>query len=511
MKAQALQDILLVKAIEEGDAEGTLLPVAEREAATRNALRAHPAPGGGADRVARERHAWRVVEVRAADLRARIEQRHPVVGHALGLENHAGRISLLLVLVAFGAGVALSLWDSRARIEILAFPLAGVVLWNLAVYAWLGFVATRHGRQGATASAWRAVMWPARWAWRRAAGLIRKAAFHHKPLAAALRRYSDEWWPLAQPLLLAHGKRLLHFSAAAVAAGLVAGFYFRGMIFEYRAGWESTFLDPSQVSALLHLLYGPASALTGVALPADAAAVSALHWRDGAGGGSAAPWIHLMAATALRYVIVPRRLLAAAAWIGLGRASRRIPVPDSLQGYVRGLLAGSDAALPAARARVLPYAYRPAQASLDGLGHLLHATFGSDARIEYLEAVPYGSEEQQAARLAGEPADVDVLLLDMTATPEVENHGAVLSAARTQAGASRAARLLVIVDESPFLAAMRGLPERLTQRRDGWTDFVRRHGLEPCSVPLAELADAAQDVPAELVEAARRSARRDRE
>jgi hypothetical protein len=509
MKAQALQNILLVKAVEESDADGSVLPVAEREAATREALRAHPAPGPGADRPARERHAWRVLEARAAGLKARLEHRHPVVAHALRLEDHAGRLTLVLVLAAFVAGAALSLWDSRTRIEILAFPLAGVVLWNLAVYAWLAYVSLRRDAPaGVVAGAFRMVTWPARWAWRRAAGLIRKAAFHHKPLASALRQYSDQWWPLAQPLLVAHGKRLFHLAAAALAAGLVAGFYFRGMVFEFRAGWESTFLGPAQVSALLHLLYGPAAALTGVALPADAASVSALHWPGGAGGGAAAPWIHLMAATALLYVIVPRLLLAAAAWIELERVSRRVPVPDPLLAYARGLLAGSDAALPAARLRVVPYAYRPAQSSRDGMARLLRAAYGGDARVDLLEPVPYGAEEQLASRLAGDPADVDVLLLDMAATPEAENHGTVLTAARAHAGASATARLLVLVDESPFLEAMRGLPDRVTQRRDGWSDFVARHGLDPCSVALAASPDGGAGPPADLVDAVRRSALR---
>ena len=129
-------------------------------------------------------------------------------------------------------------------------------------------------------------LWPARWTWQRAATLIKRSSFYHRPLSAALRRFSDEWWPLAQPLLLWQGKRLFHFGSAVVALGLIAGFYLRGIALEYRAGWESTFLGPAQVRSLLGLIYGPASALTGIALPADDAAVAALHWRDGQGGGA---------------------------------------------------------------------------------------------------------------------------------------------------------------------------------------------------------------------------------
>jgi Protein of unknown function (DUF2868) len=217
------------------------------------------------------------------------------------------------LLAAFGLGLTLSLLDSRVRIEILAFPLLGVVLWNLVVYAVLGVSALHRGPApyaGPVSSLPGWTLWPARFTRQRAAKLIKQSSFYHRPLSAALRRFSDEWWPIAQPLLVWQGKRLFHFGSAVVALGLIAGFYLRGIALEYRAGWESTFLGPAQVRALLGLIYRPASVITGIALPADGEAVASLHWRNGQGGGPAAPWIHLMAATAILYVVVPRLLLA---------------------------------------------------------------------------------------------------------------------------------------------------------------------------------------------------------
>jgi len=512
MNADSLRTILLVKAVEEQDADGAILPVAEREAATRTALRRMPAPMPSASRTEREQHGWRVLAMRAEELAAKLVQRHPVVVRAVTLESHARPAALLLLVAAFLFGVLLSALDSRVRIEIVAFPLLGLILWNLAVYAGLAIASLRRNRAlpplRPVATGWSS--WPARWGWRRAAALIRQSAFYHRPLAAALRRFSEEWWPVAQPLLLAQGKRIFHLCSAVVALGLVFGFYVRGIAFEYRAGWESTFLGPEQVSALLHVLYGPASALTGIPLPVDRASIEALHWRSGAGGGPAADWIHLVAVTAVMYVVLPRLLLAVAATFSIAKISRSLVTPDALLPYARGVLASSDSALPAAAARVTPFAYRPGTDVLDGTQRLLRAAFGADTRIDFASAVAYGDEAAFDAPSRQGAFDVEVLLFSLAATPEAENHGAVLAAARARmAGGAAQARLLVLVDESTFLAHMQGDPAlagRIEQRRDSWSAFVAAHGLEPCLVDLASLPGST-DLPADLVSGVRRACR----
>ena len=70
-----------------------------------------------------------------------------------------------------------------------------------------------------------------------------------------------DWARVAAPLYAARAARILHLAAAALALGVIAGLYVRGLAFEYRATWESTFLDPAQVRALL------AAALAPGALP----------------------------------------------------------------------------------------------------------------------------------------------------------------------------------------------------------------------------------------------------
>jgi hypothetical protein len=507
MDATSLRTLLLVKAVEESDAAGAILPHADRDAATRAALRQWPLPPGTAEgREPRIAHALRVAVARADELYRSLAQRHPVVQRTVMLESQLVRSAWLLVLLAVVLGLALSIADSRVRIEIVAFPLIGLIAWNLLVYLALlvrGLRRLRTGDAARRGNSW--ITASARWGWRRANRLIKDADFYHRPLAAALRRFSDEWWHTAQPVLVQQGQRLFHFASAAVAVGLVAGFYVRGIGLEYRAGWESTFLGPDQVRSVVNVLYGLASTVTGIALPDSAAEFAALHWRGGAGGGPAAPWIHLMSATAVLFVVIPRLVLGLFAGVNAWRLSRTVVLPEAALPYVRRLLAASDAALPAATIQVIPYAYQPASTSLRGAELLLRAVFGADARIEFAQHVAYGDEASLPQRLAA--VELQVLLLSLAATPEAENHGAVLGAIRQHtASAATATRLLVLVDEAPFMQRMRGdaaLQRRVDERRQTWRDFVAAHGIKACQVDLAALAAGSSTVASAEVDSVR--------
>ncbi len=513
MNVDSLRTVLLVKAIEDQDAAGSILPQADREAATRAALRQWPA--GPADATAgRDRRLQRaesVLVARATELYGTLAQRHPVIARTVALESQVRQTALLVLAVAFAAGLLLSIADSRVRIDVIAFPLLGLIAWNLLVYTVLGLRALRGRRSAGAATAgarasW--IAWPARWGWRRARNLVTQAAFYHRPLAAALRKFSDDWWPVAEPLLLQQGKRAFHLASAALACGLVVGFYVRGVALEYRAGWESTFLGPDQVIELLRVVYGPAAALTGIDTPTTVAQAEALHWRGGAGGGPAAPWIHLMATTALLYVIVPRLLLAVLVSFDMWRAGRKVVVPDSLLPYARAVLAQSDAAPPADTVQLVSFAYQPSESSLRGAERLLHAAFGADARVDRVATVAYGDEALLGSRLAS--ADVTAVLLSLAATPEVENHGAVLGAARDHvARAGTQSRLLVLLDESPFLARMQGdasLERRIEERRAAWREFAAGYGLTPWLADLPRLATGAAGLPADAIAGVRRAA-----
>ena len=86
-------------------------------------------------------------------------------------------------------------------------------------------------------------------------------------------------------------------------------------------------------------------------------------------------------------------------------------------------------------------------------------------------------------------ADVVVLLFNLAATPEEENHGDVIAGVRGWLAAAPQPRpqLLVLVDEGPYTERMAtdGATGRVAERRDAWQQFVAAHGLAACSVNLA--------------------------
>jgi len=303
-----------------------------------------------------------------------------------------------------------------------------------------------------------------------------------------LQSFVREWSAVTKPLLLARTARSLHLAAAAVGVGLIAGLYLRGIAFDYRAGWESTFLDAAGVRGLLVALYAPASWITGIAVP-GVTELEAARWRGTAGGEPAARWIHLMATTALIYVVVPRLALAFLATARTIRLALRAPLPPGLPAYFRTAFASVEGAVARARAVVMPYASELAPQALARLIAWIPGAAGGPVDVEARDSLPYGEEERYLETLAArgaEGADLVVLPFSLAATPEVENHGMVLTGARDLLAASRpAARLMVVIDEAPFAARMSGAPGRIAERRELWRQFVAAHGIEPIFVSLA--------------------------
>ena len=486
MREQDLRNILLVKAVEESDRDGTLLPAADRAAAGREAMRAMPAAPAG-DAATLTARSESLLLARARALMARIAARHPFVPQVVDMLGPSPLLTAGLVAAGLAIGGGLSLLDGTHRINVLVASglLALVVAWNVAWYVALLAFALR-GKAGA-AGPFRS--WLAATGYGLASRAVARSRTFNAPLAEALHAFVREWYATVKPLLLARTTRGLHLAAAAVGMGLIAGLYLRGIAFDYRAGWESTFLDASQVRALLVALFAPASWLTGIPVP-DVVKLEAARWRGNTGGEPAARWIHLMAATALLYVVLPRLALSFLSTARAIRLALRSPLPPGLPAYFRTAFAAVDGAVARARAVVMPYASElPPQALARLIAWIPSAVGGGPVDVEARDPVPYGEEERYLETFAArgaEGADVVVLPFSLAATPEVENHGMVLAGARDHlARARRGARLMVVIDEAPFAARMSGVPERIAERREVWRQFVAAHGLEPAFVSLA--------------------------
>jgi hypothetical protein len=277
---------------------------------------------------------------------------------------------------------------------------------------------------------------------------------------------------------------LLHVAAAALALGLVAGLYLRGLVFDIRAGWQSTFLDAATVQALLAAALAPASALTGIGVP-GLDAITALRLTPGMpASASAAPWIHLYAAMLALVVIVPRALLAAWTLWKARRAAATLRLPRD--GYFQRLLRqqrGGDALV-----QVLPHASAaPAQAAL-GLRTLLAAPLGAAVQLRLAAPTPFG-DEQLAAAIPAEPGTaLRVALFELGATPEADSQGRFVHALLQGAPG---VPLLMVADEAGFARRFGALADRMAERRAAWQRLADDLG---CTLLCADLdkPDAAQ-------------------
>jgi hypothetical protein len=494
MRARQLRTTLLIKAIEENDPGGDLLPLADRGEATRRALRGMaPSELGRGTAHALSRPAETMLARRGADLSARLSERFSVVRV---LSRSAGGMVgpwRTLLVLALAAGALLSMLDGSRRIDILAFPLVGLIAWNFIVYVALLMSGLRGRRTDDTAGSLLTNLYR-RWVQSRTESRLRDATAFNAPLARSLQAFAAEWTNAARGLLLRRARTLLHASAAAIALGLIAGLYVKGIVLRYEAGWESTFLTAPQVRRLLVVLYGPAAALSGISLPDADVEVNALRW-DAGPRANAAPWIHLIALTAMLYVVVPRILLAFASGMGSWFAGQRMPMPASVISYGRTVLGGIGAPAGEGIVRVTPYAYTPGAESARGLHRVLMAALGGRIRLDLADEIQYGDEDFFMRRVSERitaNADFEILVMNLAATPERENHGMVIEAVRdARRRLTAATPLLVIVDETTYGARMQGdrnMEARLAERRTAWTEFVMRYGISVCCIDLGREA-----------------------
>lgn len=173
----------------------------------------------------------------------------------------------------------------------------------------------------------------------------------------------------------------------------------------------------------------------------------------------AAPWIHLVALCLTALVALPRLALAAAAWLSGPRIQRPGHLSAPLAAYAR-LVLGAGAQGEPVSISVTPYAFDPPAAAAEQPVAPLSRTFGRAARPELRAVVAYGDEDSIPAAFDADVHRVGgrVLLINLAATPETENHGAAIVAARDHVRRTRPeVPLLVVVDEFSYAACLGGV------------------------------------------------------
>lgn len=445
--------VVLVQAFD--GAESPLWTPEDAAWATRLALQTAP-PDASDERLLSERarHALQRLEPRDRDVR-----------RWLARPAWSWRWALLTVVMGLVIGLAADLLDRNQIVNVLAPAAWVVVAWNVLVYLALAAAVLRpaarddgpaRGLRGAVLAWWQ-------------------RSFGGGPLRAAARR----WAELSAPLMLTRIAALLHVAAAAVAIGLVSSMYLRGLVLDFRAGWQSTFLDSATVHRLLSALLAPAQAITGISVP-DAAALESMRLTSPAqpASASAAPWIHLYGATLALVVVVPRLALAL---LALGTSlyrSRRFDLPMSDAATLREV---QRLRRRASRVQVCPYAQAPAASAALGLRTLLARELGDDLQLQVAPTTAVGDEAESAQQLAADGITLRVLLVDLAATPEDDHQGRFVRALQT---AAPQLPMWLVADESTYRRRFATFPERIDERRAAWRRWAAAHDLHWRSLAL---------------------------
>jgi hypothetical protein len=489
MHEPALRTVLLIRSIDEGDKSGQVLSLDERNDATLAAAKGAPVIASGLTGPSLPAAAEGIMVRRAELLLAKLRSRSPVIDRVLDLADGVSWLGPVVLGVAFFMGVGVSALNGSQRIEILAFPVFGLLLWNLLVYVALIALAVRARRKPKPVAS-RLSGFYARVLRGRAQALLRDTARFNVPLTEVMQNFANEWVSVVRTSWQLRTTRLLHMSALVLAFGCIVGLYVRGLVLRYDAGWESTFLDAGQVRTLMGVIYGPASAFTGISLPSEAE-VEALRWKDTVYGAPAADFIHLIAVTVALYVGIPRLIAWIVCSLQLWQQRRSPQLPASFMPYARKILVQTGR-VTGMRAHVYSYAYEPSTDALAGLTALLADALGGEVKCEVRASIAYGEEDNFVERIAAEPlahADCYVLLMSLSSTPESENHGALISALK-RALQGRGTGLIVLVDESPYAARMGddpALAPRRAERTRSWRDFVTQLGDTACIAELRQL------------------------
>lgn len=411
----------------------------------------------------------RLIATRAALAAERLAAREPAVGAARAASAGHPGLGALLLAAAFATGVALDSLGAQGRVEILSPPLLALLAWNLAVYAILivnaardpGPSRQRSGNSRRTIER-LASLYPERW---------RRVPSSRIP---ALARFAADWATHSQALNEARLVALLHAGAALLALGALASLYLRGLVFEFRAGWDSTFLGPDAVHAIAAALYGPASAVSGIAVP-GVDEIARLRFSHG-DGENAARWIHLQALTVVGAIVLPRAVLGAIAAARRRRLARQFPLPLT-EAYYRRLLPRQGEGVVVC---VLPCSYRFPDARFGALQSAIEQQTAQRVVLEVADTIVPGAEDGAALPLPPEAADAQwlVVLFALTATPERETHGRFARAVAARCAGDTALR--VWVDETDFRAHFGASgEERRAERRDAWRRMLSDEGLEP--------------------------------
>ncbi|MBK8991406.1 MAG: DUF2868 domain-containing protein [Gammaproteobacteria bacterium] len=475
--------VLLVRSIETQGGFGNQLQDADKQMATRMAI----------EQVGKDAAPDAFIAARATALIGQLAPKEPLIEAILAVRLWRSAWIWASVAVGLVLGVGTSeLFGEDDRQNIVDLLPWLVILWNLAVY--VALIAGKHMplRPGFIE---RLARWANPWSLAAMTGkrhgspaflfhprlrpLIRRIRSSTE-LAAVLRDFGRAWTSACLPMVTARTALLLHAASFAFVIGVIVSMYANAWGNDLALVWESSIVtSPGAARLLLSVLFAPALYVTGFALP-DTSWFAAL--RESAGSVStveaAMDWLYLYVVSLLLLVAIPRMLLALWNVWRSRRLSCRFPLSLD-DGYFRSLLRAQRDVT--ANVRIVPYACEPAEAATDSLEGLVGAAIGGPAVVNVETPVPFGGEDEPALLPAPHADTTHLLVLfDLGATPEEENHGAFIKTIEDRS----ALRAVLVVNESGFIRRFGANSSRHLARREAWATFASSLGRVPLFVSL---------------------------
>ena len=200
----------------------------------------------------------------------------------------------------------------------------------------------------------------------------------------------------------------------------------------------------------------------------------------------------LHAVMTLLFVVLPRSLAALLMSRRATRLAGEVPLPLG-EGWARRLL--SPVSGGRARVDVQPCSVRTEPRQADRLSALLHDVFGTRAEVVLHDAVPYGDEPPPLPESDATQRCL-VLLFGLSATPEAEVHGRLVSRCAAEVGSGAGAeagpgeddteqRLLILVDGSGYADSVGRDSPRMAERRRAWDRVLREAGCGAAHIDLS--------------------------
>ncbi len=455
------QQVARVRAVEETDGASHVWDAAMRRSATEEAARS----------AGRGREVPAFLSQRAAVLLR--GTREPVEA-TLSLPAVPGWLVTSGLIGAFGLGWALSAVGQEREINLLALPLLGIPAWNVAVVV-LSLIAWLRPKKGTTGGGERVEQIFRRLAVWRSAG-AEHGSVGRIP-AAAGPRYRELAGGVWRSRLGARFRAWLHVGAALIALGSTAGMLARGWSRDYRAVWESTLLESPGAARFLGVLFAPASAVTGIAIPLEKIPfMQRVDGREAEHSDSARDWIYLYSATLGLLVVVPRLLLILLELsVARGVPGRAVQSSD-WQSHARRLLALVEGA--GAPAQVLTHGLAVDDAARDRWRQWITTLWRDAGKAEFLSVPVAGETEFLAGWQPSAPRVA--LIFNMANVPEAEVQlelaQGIANKLRARGGPEADIPLLLAVDDTDVRRRWSGFAEgetRLAERRAGWRELLR--------------------------------------